>query len=751
MKFLLLFLGFFFTVLASAQHSVSGIVFADSSGTPLTGVEVTIPDLRLSELSKSDGRFHFRGIATDHVLLQFKHLGYKTQLLTLWFYSDTSIKVVMQVSAIEGHEVVITGNLTGSEHEETSAPVYFVGKEEMREDAPGNVIDAIARTPGVSQVSTGPQVSKPVVRGLGFNRVLVLHDGIRQEGQQWGDEHGVEIDAFSADRIEILRGPASLIYGSDAMGGVINILEPFPAAWNSLEGELLFDFHENARQYGFSSFIQGNNNGFLWRFRASYKDAGNYRTPSEIIYNSLFNEMDASAMLGLQKKWGYSHNSFSVYRSQMGLMEGDTVPEELLKSRIFGLPFQSVQHRKFTSRTHILKEMYHVDILAGFQHNIREEFEVSPDTAGLHFNLYSSTLDLQFHWPRQDGWEYIFGLNGMYQVNRIGGEEVLIPEFEIADAGIFFFTKRTWNKNTFSMGARYSYRNMKVHRAFRGPMSFFMDTTHHFHGPSFSIGVTSKFRETVSLKNSLSSGFRAPNPFELYAQGVHEGTRRFEYGNPFLKQEMSFQYDLGLIIERKKIHFEPAFFANLISNYSYLIRLPNTFYIQNGDTLESWFFLQSDASLYGFEIMLDWHPMELLHIRNVFSWVEGRNILSGADLPMIPPPRLVTDIKLEIPVRTPHEKWGKAWFKITGDLNAEQYRVAEFETPSKPYLLLHFGTGITRKMRHAELKFRLSIQNILNTEYAPHLSRLRYFDIYNPGRNFVIGIEMPFEHSKSEQ
>lgn len=731
-----------------SQRNITGVVYADSAGTVLPDVEVSIPDLRLLETTNASGHFTFRNLSCDHALLQFRRLGYKTVLMDIRFAGDTTLRVIMHESAIEGHEVVITGNLTGSDHEETSAPVHFTDKDEFREDAPANVIDAISKTPGVSQVSTGPQVSKPVIRGLSFNRVLVLHDGIRQEGQQWGDEHGVEIDANSADRIEILRGPASLVYGSDAMGGVVNILEPFPASWNSLEGEVLNEFHSNNLQYNLSAFMQANLSGFLWRVRASYKDAGNFRSPQEIVYNSLFNEMDASAMLGVQKKWGYSHNSFSVYRSQLGLMTGDSVSEELLKSRTFGLPFQSVQHRKFTSRTHILKENYHMDILAGFQHNIREEFEDSPDTAGLHFDLYSSTLDLQFHWPRQDGWEYIFGLNGMYQANRIAGEELLIPKFDNSDMGIFFFFKRTGEKNTLSMGARYSYRNLKIYEDTSG---VFADTTHHFYGPSFSVGMTSKIKDHFSVKNSISSGFRAPNPFELYAFGVHEGTQRYEFGHPGLKQEMSLQYDLGFIYEKKHLHFEPAFFANLINNYSYLVRAGNAMMIDGDDTLEVYFFSQSTAVLYGGEFMLDWHPVSFLHIRNVFSWVEGRNTTLTDPLPMIPPPRLVTDIKWELRDKNESEKWQHAYFKITGDLNSEQYRIASYEKPTPAYFLLHLGGGVTRKGKGSDIKFRFTVQNILNTDYAPHLSRLRYLGIQNPGRNFVVGIEIPFEHSKSEQ
>ena len=248
-----------------AQHTLKGKITSDSLGTALPNVEVVIHDLRISAQSDADGKFTINGLPTTKAIIQFRRIGFKTLLLNLSFSADTSINVVMEESAIEGHEVVITGNASTSDHEESSSPVYFIHKDQLRESAPNNVIDGLSKTPGFSQVSTGPFVSKPVIRGLSYNRVLLLHDGIRQEGQQWGDEHGVEIDANSPGRIEILRGPASLLYGSDAMGGVINIMDPFPAPWNTGEGEFSMDVHSNNQMGSTSLMLQGNKEGWVWR------------------------------------------------------------------------------------------------------------------------------------------------------------------------------------------------------------------------------------------------------------------------------------------------------------------------------------------------------------------------------------------------------------------------------------------------------------------------------------------------------
>ena len=472
-------------------------------------------------------------------------------------------------------------------------------------------------------------------------------------------------------------------------------------------------------------------------------------------------------MLGVHKKWGYTNLNISDYFANVGLIEGDrdsatgdfidhfgnTVSAKDLQSRLFRLPFQEVEHRKISSRTHLIGKESHLDILAGWQQNIRAEFEDSYSSPALRFDLNTYTLDVNFHWPRTDGWEHVFGMNSMFQMNRSAGEEILLPEYDRIDAGLFYFIKKTLDKSTFSMGIRYSYRNLKIFDEPidssgapdpNGSLRMFSDTTHHFKGPAFSIGFTQKLKPHISLKNAISSGFRAPNAFELYAFGVHEGTQRFEFGNSSMKQEISLQYDLGWIIEKKKVHWEPAFFVNYISNYISLQRLGSGYYVQNGDTLESYGFFQTGAVLYGAELTVDWHPRERLHIQNVFSWVEGMDTRSSKPLSMIPPPRIVSDFRYEFKDKSEKERWKAAYVKLSADLNFEQYRLAFFEEHSDLYCLLHFGAGITRSVKGNDWKMRLNVQNVLNQEYAPHLSRMRYLGVMNMGRNFTFSLDIPF-------
>jgi iron complex outermembrane recepter protein len=303
-----------------------------------------------------------------------------------------------------------------------------------------NLIDAISDVPGLAEITTGGDVSKPVIRGLSYNHVVTLNEGVRQEGQQWGDEHGIEIDQFSADRIEVLKGPASLFYGSDAMGGVINILEPIHATMNSIRGELVSQFATNNRMTNSSLMLEGNQNGFIWRARGSYKNAASYKSPPEYVYNSGFNEMNFSVMAGLNKKWGYTHLHLSKYNANLGMVEGERdsitgqfinssgeiVPESMVKGRRLAVPYQNVRHWKATSVSTLIFGNNQLRLNLGFQDNNRREFGLNTEKPSLFMHMNTMTYDAKFTHLFGNEIELVTGISGMTQMNNNKGEAYLI-------------------------------------------------------------------------------------------------------------------------------------------------------------------------------------------------------------------------------------------------------------------------------------------------------------------------------------
>ena len=358
----------------------------------------------------------------------------------------------------------------------------------------------------MSEITTGNNISKPVIRGLGYNRIVTISEGVRQEGQQWGDEHGIEIDQFNADRIEVLKGPSSLFYGSDALGGVINILEPLPAPLNTVRGEVTSQYSTNSSLTANSLMLEGNHNGFVWRARSTYKNAATYRTPVERVYDSAFNEFNNEGFIGLNKKWGYSHLHVSRWNANIGLVEGERdsatgkfvdaagniVSDDDLKSRKLFLPNQNIRHTKLSSVNSFFMGSSSLKLNLGYQHNDRREFEDDENNPALFFHLVTGTYDVKYYLPEYKNMQTVFGVQGMNQQNRNRGEEYLIPEYELNDGGVFISAKKSTEKFTLNAGVRYDARNIKSKQQLVEGEELYQPFTPTFQAVTGSVGSTYK-------------------------------------------------------------------------------------------------------------------------------------------------------------------------------------------------------------------------------------------------------------------
>ncbi len=337
------------------------------------------------------------------------------------------------------NEAVVTGVTGESKLGETPSPMSVLDVTALRGRASSNIIDALASEPGVSQVTTGAGISKPVIRGLGYNRVVVISDGLRQEGQQWGDEHGVEIDANDVHSVEIIKGPASLMYGSDALAGVIIFhADPNPAP-DSFSAGFSSEYQSNSGLAAYSLYHGGNRNGVVWNLRFSDRYAHAYRNAADgLVPGSQFRERAVTGMTGLNRKWGFSRLTLGYYHLTPGMIEG--YEEGVLEGPTgYGLelPFQQVHHYKALSDNTFLVGEGRIKMLLGFQQNRRQEYEEELDEAELDFKLNTVNYDLKYISGETDGWKVSTGINGMWQESDNLGEEVLIPAYRLLDAGLF--------------------------------------------------------------------------------------------------------------------------------------------------------------------------------------------------------------------------------------------------------------------------------------------------------------------------
>ena len=627
--------------------------------------------------------------------------------------------------------VVVTG-LTGDVHlREVAAPISVIQPVDLQARASTNIIGAIAKEPGVSQITTGGAISKPVIRGLGYNRVVVVSDGIRQEGQQWGDEHGIEIDGASVHSVEILKGPASLMYGSDAMAGVL-IFHPAPVApMGTVRGNISTEYQTNNGLFDYSLNASGNQKGLVWDVRFSDKYAHAYKNSvNHWVANSGFSERAASGMIGLNRNWGYSRLKLSYYHLTPGIIEGE---EEGAIGYKPGLPFQQVYHYKAVLDNTFRLGEGRLKALLGWQQNRRQEFEESADEYGLFFLLNTLNYDIKYQRDTQAGWKYAVGLNGMLQSSENKGDEYLIPDYRLFDAGLFATASKELGDWVFSGGLRADVR--LLHSLPLGTR--FVDFSRTFPGISGSIGAVYSLGENMHLRANLSRGFRAPNLSELASNGEHEGTLRYEIGNQNLKPEYSLQGDLGLDFSSKYVSGQLALFANRIDNYIFLSKTAE------GDP-PVFTYTSGNARLFGLEAQVDIHPIHSLHLGSTFSYVNGKQI-GGTWLPMIPAPRLLTECKYEF--SHGGRLFNNAFVAIELDWNARQdhfYAVDDTETATPSYVLLNMSAGtdlVIKGKKRASIY--LLADNLTDAAWQSHLSRLKEVGIYNMGRNFTVKLLIP--------
>lgn len=691
--------------------------------------------------------------------------------------SDSIKHNPMTETSVQLSEVIVTG-LTGSQKlRQSPTPISVLSSHQLEAQPSTNIIDAIAHQPGVSQVTTGNGISKPVIRGLGYNRVVVVNDGIRQEGQQWGDEHGIEVDPYSVHSVEILKGPASLMYGSDAMAGVIIFHQAPTLPLGDMTANVATGYQSNSGLFDYSLNFAGNMNGFVWNSRYSGKMAHAYRNKYDgYVFGSSLREQAFSQMLGINRRYGYSHLTLDYYHLTPGIIEGErdeetgqlSVPNGYaLKSYGRPMPYQQIHHYKAVLDNSFYVGDGSVKLLLGYQQNRRQEFEDEdhPNECGLDFMLHTINYDVHYLSPECNGWKFSAGMNGMWQQSINRGSEYLVPAYQLFDYGLFGTMSKAMGRLNISGGVRFDQRHLHSNALEEEGELRFADFKRHFENITGSIGMTYELTNELNLKLNLSRGFRAPNISELGSNGEHEGTMRYEMGNKDLKAEHSWQADLGIDYTSHMVSAQLALFANRIDNYIYLHKLTdesgNALFV---DGIAAYRYQSNDARLWGGEARIDVHPVPRLHIGNSFSYVNAMQLHQSASskyLPLTPAPRWNGDIKYEM-VCGGHT-FDNMFVKLVVDCNLRQnhnYAAGgtETETPSYTLLNLYAGTDIKRHGKRI-LSLYLSGENITNRAYQNHLSRLKYLDtnvvtgrrgVYNMGRNFGIKVVMPIDIKQSK-
>lgn len=757
--------------------SLRGIVVDALTNQPLPEATISLPDLKIDVTAGKDGRYSIRSLPGGRFVVAVSYVGYRSFVGTVVIGGATVQDFKLSVSVVESEAVVVTGVSSSTQLKHAPTHISVLSQKALLQSTGTGLLDAVAKVPGVSIITTGPAIAKPSIRGLGYNRVVTLNDGVRQEGQQWGDEHGVELDEYSAQKIEVLRGPASLMYGSDAIGGVLNILTNIPVPENTIRGNLSGSLNSNNNMQGGYANIAGNINGFNWNAYGSLKSAADYKNRYDgDVLNSRFNEKNFGGYLGLNRSWGYSHLIFSSFDQHVGMIEGerDAAGRLVLDGYEPGskewtgktplVPNQRVQHLKMAlDNSFSLGNGGRITALVGFQRNQRREFGdvETPSVPEAYFDLRTVNYSAAYHLPLMNGWKTSLGVNGMSQQNKNRAAEALIPDYRLFDVGIYGYTSKTVNRTTVSGGLRFDNRNIYSRLTYEEDEEKFQPFTRRRSSFSGSLGLAHDFSEQVTLKANASKGFRAPNMAELAANGVHEGTFRYEIGNADLKSEDAYAFDLGLDVNTQHVSLNVSPYINHINNYIYYQKLLTG---SGADSLigdvPAYQFTQQSANLYGVEATLDIHPhpLDWLHFENAFSWTKGRftkAVDGSSDLPLIAPLRLLTELRAEFPTQL--KAFRNFYAKVEMDNVAAQrhfFSGYNTETETSGYTLFNAGLGTDIYWGGAKRAgIILAMNNIGDIAYQQHLSRLKYAPenpvtgragVFNMGRNFTARLVVPF-------
>ena len=761
------------------------------TGTPLPGASVYLADDKIGTTAGADGKYMLTNIPAGHHVVEISHTGYSTLVEHIELVSDLEKDFALSTVIIENQGVIVTGVSNATSIRKTPVPVTALRKQNLLQTSSTNIIDALTHIPGVSQLSTGPAISKPFIRGLGYNRVVTVNDGVRQEGQQWGDEHGIEIDEMSVNRVEVLKGPASLMYGSDALAGVVHFITNSPVADGTVKGNILTNYQSNNGLFGINGNIAGNSNGFNWNAYGTLKSAGDYRNKYDgRVLNSRFNEKNFGGYAGINKSWGYSHFIISRFNQQIGMVEGDRddatgrfilfagSPLERiatnadLDSRAVEVPFQHIIHTKLVTDNNFAISKSRLKVNLAYQQNQRREYGNPEDTGEeeLFFDLRTFNYNLQWQLPEKKEWHTSFGLNGMQQSNRNKAAEVLIPEYNLFDFGAFIYTQRFFKKATLSGGLRFDNRSVDSKAFSEGPDVKFTAFKRTFSNLSGSIGISAELSEKLNLKANIARGFRAPSLAELASNGAHEGTNRYEYGEQSLRSETSLQIDAGIDWNQEHFSLGVSAFYNRMNDFIFYNKLQSllggdSLVNVDGEDLSTFRFNQHDAGLAGIEANLDIHPhpLDWLHFENTFSFVRGRfrEAIDGSEnLPLIPAARLVSELKADF--RAAGKTFRNLYFKLEADQTFAQnnaFTGFDTETRTDGYLLLNAGAGaaIQNSRKKTIFSIHLAITNFTDKAWQSHLSRLKYAaenlvtgrrGVFNTGRNFSLKLDVPLQFSK---
>lgn len=734
------------------QAEIAGTV-KDAAGRALAGARVTLTELGLEVVTDSTGHYRFTSMRPGRYTLAVRKIGYTSPAPVVTSASGSaSHDFVLSRSARLLEPVTVTASSQPTDARLSSRSIAVLHQDEVRNDASISLAHSLVSLPGVRSVSTGVQIGKPMIRGLYGARVLTLEDGMRLEDYSWSDEDAPAIDARLAQRVEVIRGPASVLYGSDALGGVVNVIPnalPSAAAGEHMRHMSIETYGaSNNLEGGASARVEGANGRLGWRAAGTGRFAGSIHTPDGEVEHTGLGAVSFQGAAGLRGKESNTTLRFALVGGEFQLLEA-TGPEvktpgvnedeggpvrQLLDTRMQLVHERLVGNMRLEAKAqwqrHSLREVSD-DCLPPIGEPVCSAAQkaASKDAPAFDLLLNTETADVLLHHGADGHVHGTIGVSGMFQSNDSRGPIFLIPSASISSVGVYALEQLRAGIFTAEGSARMDHRSLNADA--NSQILLAADDSRSWNVATFNAGVVAQITPIVSLVANAGSGWRAPTLFDLYSNGVNLAEARYELGDPALRREYALNGEAGVRLTGARAHFEATGFRSNIDDFIYTS--PTS---QQMSGLPLFRHLQADAKFVGAEASADVEVAAPISLDARFDIVQASNRQTGAPLPLIPPTRGAVGVTYH----TEHLSWLQH-LALHGEVEtvAKQTRLDVNDLQTGSYTLVNLAANAEHPIARRAFRFDLRVQNAGNVAYKDFLSRYKQFAL-NPGFNTVLRI-----------
>lgn len=734
-----------FSQVYSAAQSFSGKIYDKQTQSPIPHATVYLVDFEIGTLSDSNGYFSFTAPLPPQVKVRISYPLYESFHNTV----PTGLNAVfyLEESHIELDEIVIS-NAQGDLHRNNVNPVEVRKIDELKAIPSTNLGELLATIPGVYQSSTGNGISKAVIRGMQGMRVVTYLNGLRIENQQWGGDHGMGVNDLGIGSVEVIKGPSSLQFGSDALGGVLYFQDDPYARQNSQEIEVQSQFESNTLGHNNRLEYKISKSRVRFNLAGLYANHSDYKLPNgRFAGNSRFSEQNIKSALSFNLRNWVTHVRYTFVNNRIGI-PGHTHDSIIDladfqydgQSRQQTIPAQLIQNHYLSLESKYFFSRGEVNLLLGETVNQLTELEDKLTIPAISMKLQNMLYQLRFKYNFTEKLSFTSGFQGMLQQSRNAqnATEFLIPNGNTLDNGLYAIAYLSHKKWNFQAGLRFDTRSVES-------LDFFLGNApvnRNYSNLNFSTGAVRNTKKTT-VRLNLSNGFRTPHFTELLSNGVHHGTLRYEIGNINLKTENATQADFSFEYHDEHLSFTVNPFYSLLKDYIYINPTDSI-----AEGLPVYRYEQmKEAQVYGLDLGVHYHPhfAHFLHLESSFSTISMQGD-GGQNLPLTPQNRINSFVKVSLKMK---KKLKIEQLVLQHSCYFKQEHIVTYETASEAYNLFHFALNLKWNGKNP-VWFDLGLKNFTNSSYINHLSRLKNIQLPSPGFNVYCSLKFKFAPSTAK-